>query len=217
MSTHVPEHPTDWEAQRDRLSALLDGQLGAAEAAELRAHVAECVRCTEELAALRRVVGALGALPQIRAPRSFALPLTSTLPTDGPAPLPIAAARAPRSRWVAVSQWAGAVAACLGFVILASTFLLGSGYAERSVASFGADYHGPSGALAGTPTEAPSAAPTPKSAQDAAEATAHAAVGAGQFVVATPTPVTAAHQPAPLVAEPADPRAVARTAGTTLL
>jgi anti-sigma factor RsiW len=218
MSTHVPEHPTDWEAQRDRLSALLDGQLGAAEAAALREHVAECARCTEELAALRRVVGALGALPQPKAPRSFALPLTTALPDDAPAPLSLAAARARRSRWVAVTQWAGAAAACIGFVLLVGTFALGGRSAASTMASFGIARHSPSGAEITNTAQVPAATTTPKGVQDAiASATARAASGSAPVASPTPAPTAATRQHASPSFEPPDPKAVARTTGATLL
>src|SRR5512142_1568263 len=126
MSTNVPEHPADWEAQRERLSALLDGQLSAAEAAELRAHVHGCAWCTDELDALRRVVGVLRALPQPVASRSFALPVATALPTVAPQSSTITA-RARPARWAGVTQWSGAVAACIGFVILIGTLFVGGG------------------------------------------------------------------------------------------
>jgi hypothetical protein len=220
MSTHIPEHPTDWEAQRERLSALLDRQLSPAESAALRAHVDGCAACAAELEALRHVVGALRAMPQPTAPRSFALPL-STERSDAPrAPLPIATARAQRARWATITQWAGAAAACIGFVLLAGTFMLGGGYGQRTAATFGSEQHAPAGSrIANAPTQPP-AMTTPTPAQNDASATRY--VGASG-PLASPTPTTTAqpttstsHLP-PQVAEEPDPRAAARTTGVSLL
>ena len=217
MSTNVPEHLADWEAQRERLSALLDGQLSAAESAALRVHVSGCARCTDELEALRRVVGALRALPQPTAPRSFALPLTTALPAGAPAQLPIAAARARRLRWAAVTQWAGAVAACFGFVILSGTFLLGSGYAQKSMANFGAARHEPSGAGITSASQPPATTATPDRSMDATSLTPRAATGSAATATLTPAPTAAPTERTPLAAEPPDARAAARTTGVTLM
>jgi hypothetical protein len=52
-------------------SALLDGELAPAERAQVEAHLATCVECTAELAALARTLGMLHALPAVRAPLGF--------------------------------------------------------------------------------------------------------------------------------------------------
>lgn len=52
-------------------SALLDGELSAAERAQVEAHLATCADCTAELAALARTLGMLHALPAARAPLGF--------------------------------------------------------------------------------------------------------------------------------------------------
>jgi anti-sigma factor RsiW len=222
MSTNVPEHLADWEAQRERLSALLDGQLGAAEAAALRAHVSGCARCTAELEALGRVVAALGALPQPAAPRSFALPLTSELPVEVPGLRPSAPART--ARWAGITQWAGGLAACVGFVLLFGTFLLGGGYGQQTMAgSFAGARHAPSntGYSTNTTIQPPAATATSAAMQDTA-ATPRIVTGAGPTST-TPAPsptATASTAYAPLNREPApppDPRAVARTTGASLL
>ena len=58
---------------RDQLSAHIDGELDAAAARRLEAHLAECEACRAELEQLRDTVGALGELPEASVPRSFAL------------------------------------------------------------------------------------------------------------------------------------------------
>jgi hypothetical protein len=223
MSTNVPEHLADWEAQRERLSALLDGQLSAAESAAVRVHVSGCARCTDELEALRRVVGALRALPQPTAPRSFALPLTTALPADAPPPRPIAAARVRPARWVGITQWAGAVAACIGFVILFGTLALGGGYSQQTAASFGATRHMPSNVgITNTTTTQPPAATTTKNAiHDTASATPQTASGSMPSPTTTSTRAPSATPAAsPFIREPVNPpdlRATARIAGASLL
>jgi hypothetical protein len=47
---------------RSRLSAYLEGELGAREEASLEAHLAECAPCTAELRALRRAIDLLHSL-----------------------------------------------------------------------------------------------------------------------------------------------------------
>lgn len=56
---------------REQHSALLDGELPAAERARVEAHLAGCVECSAELARLARMLGMLHALPAERAPLGF--------------------------------------------------------------------------------------------------------------------------------------------------
>src|SRR5262245_38749119 len=109
-------HLHDWERQREQLSAYIDGELSAAERAELQRHISGCAECQEALGELRRVHDLLAALPAPKAPRSFALPLDTRRDTHvpaqpaSPAPQRIAARR---SR-AGLVQWAGAIAATIG-------------------------------------------------------------------------------------------------------
>src|SRR5436305_6800440 len=59
----------------EQLSVALDGQLAAAEQAQLDAHLSTCEQCQQRLAALRHTVALLRALPQPVLPRSFELPI----------------------------------------------------------------------------------------------------------------------------------------------
>ncbi len=54
-----------------QLSAYLDEQLTAGEAAEVRRHLAECTACHEELERLRTVKHLLGALPDREPPQEL--------------------------------------------------------------------------------------------------------------------------------------------------
>ena len=56
---------------RDLLSLYVDGELPAAERAELEEHLEHCEECRCELAELRALVNALGALPQEPLPAGF--------------------------------------------------------------------------------------------------------------------------------------------------
>ena len=58
---------------RRDLSAYVDGHLEPPRHEALERHLATCARCQEEITALRRVVALLGRVPQVEAPRSFAL------------------------------------------------------------------------------------------------------------------------------------------------
>jgi anti-sigma factor RsiW len=113
------KHPTDWERQREQLSAYLDGELSAAERAEIARHLPTCAECRGELAGLRRVRTLLGALPAPALPRSF------TLPASGAAisRTPVAPSR---PTWYRASQWAGSLAASIGLFLLLGNALLGA-------------------------------------------------------------------------------------------
>ena len=58
---------------RSLLSDYVDGQVTESERDRVDAHLAGCERCRSELEGLRATVGLLGALPELRVPRSFAL------------------------------------------------------------------------------------------------------------------------------------------------
>jgi Putative zinc-finger len=117
MSTYA-EHATDWDAQREMLSAFLDGRLTAEEDEALRRHLETCSRCHEELNELRRTVALLRALPQPALPRSFALPVHVQV---SPAHAALPAAREGRGRvgspWPRVAQWAGGLVAAAGLIV----------------------------------------------------------------------------------------------------
>ncbi len=65
---------------RRDLSAYMDGQLDAQRREAMDRHVAECARCREELELMQTVVALLRRVPQVAAPRSFALPSTTPRP-----------------------------------------------------------------------------------------------------------------------------------------
>lgn len=58
---------------RGELSAYIDGQLPASRAGRIAAHLDSCAPCAEEVTALRALSTALRELPDVAAPRSFAL------------------------------------------------------------------------------------------------------------------------------------------------
>ncbi|WP_319405752.1 zf-HC2 domain-containing protein [uncultured Desulfosarcina sp.] len=57
---------------RNRLDALLDGELPVAEVERMKAHLGECQGCRQELAARQQIADALSRLPPILAPNHFA-------------------------------------------------------------------------------------------------------------------------------------------------
>ncbi|MFI5275090.1 MAG: zf-HC2 domain-containing protein, partial [Ktedonobacterales bacterium] len=124
MSTNITNHRTDWEAQRERLSAYIDGRLPAAERAALEQHLPTCARCANELAELRRTVALLRALPTPALPRSFALPTRPRVATTAGAPRPAASRSVPR--WAAAAQWAGGLAAAAGLILVLGSALGGA-------------------------------------------------------------------------------------------
>lgn len=105
---------TDWERQRESLSAYLDDELSASDMAEMRAHLATCAECQRELAALRQTRALLRALPTPALPRSF------TLPTE---PVIIGRARREPPGWSRPLQALGGIAAMIGLGLLVSTSL----------------------------------------------------------------------------------------------
>jgi predicted anti-sigma-YlaC factor YlaD len=113
-------HPNNWERQREQLSAYIDGELSAAERAELERHIPGCPECQEALGELRRVHDLLAALPTPKAPRSFALPLDTRLPTQ-----PATVQTAPRRSRAGPIQWAGAIAATVGLFLLLASVVAG--------------------------------------------------------------------------------------------
>lgn len=135
------EH-ADREALRERLSAYLDGELAAADAAALERHLAECAECRDEVTGLREVRALLRALPQPALPRSFALPETAATRVARPPaaewPLPEQPRRAPRpalaparrranvATLARAAQWVGSLAAAFGLLLIVATAVLGS-------------------------------------------------------------------------------------------
>lgn len=60
------------ERIRQRLDALVDGELPAAEVEWMTAHLGACPACRQALAARRQIAAALDRLPSISAPGDFA-------------------------------------------------------------------------------------------------------------------------------------------------
>lgn len=105
---------SDWDAQRERLSAYLDGELPAAERAALGAHLSGCAQCQRELAALRQTRALLRSLPTPALPRDFRLPAQ-------PAIVPARRRRPPV--WARPAQAIGTIAAMIGLAFLIATAL----------------------------------------------------------------------------------------------
>lgn len=199
-------HP-DWDEQRERLSAYLDGELTAEGAHALEAHLPTCPDCQATLASLRSVHTLLAAMPQIRAPRSFRLPVAAPAATLRPA-------AAPRSRqaWYPLTQWVGGLAASVGLVMVIGSSLLGSMPRGAMAPALGTSQNTTaSGAQATRAPYASDSAPTQASKDQSAFA-------------ATPSPTGVATPTAPerttnvTVAAPgADPRAIFFPLGAGLL
>jgi anti-sigma factor RsiW len=112
------------------LSALLDGELSAARAAELRAHRDVCPRCTAQFEALRRaderVRSALRApvpeedvrLARIEAQLRARLAQEAAVRAQPTRPLHAQAPRRRRTRWIVAAGMGLAAAAALGLTLL---------------------------------------------------------------------------------------------------
>ena len=94
----------------DALSALVDGELDPADDAAVRAHVAECSRCAEELAAIRRSRRVVRLLPGVDVPDDITARLLAVeAPGAGHRRFPAAVAQ--RRRLAATVALAASVAA----------------------------------------------------------------------------------------------------------
>lgn len=112
------------------LSALLDGELAPAREAELRAHVASCPRCTQQLARLARTDEALRALPAAEVPADLATRLRARIEEEGGrssargrssaarGAAPSRRATPRRRRWIPLAAGALAAAAALALYLL---------------------------------------------------------------------------------------------------
>lgn len=217
---------SDWDAQRERLSAYLDGELPASERAALDAHLPDCAQCQRELAALRQTRALLGALPAPALPRDFRLPAQPTI---------AATSRRRPPAWTRPAQAIGTIAAMIGLAFLIATALphmprtLNAGMAGGAETSAGSHQpvYGPVGtegaspAIA-TPTTSPTtfAASTDESATRTPNSTLqHAPTSAPTSVPSGSSPGSnsafTAQKGAP--AAPAEPFPVVPVAGFTLL
>src|SRR3972149_287209 len=100
---------------RESLSAYIDGELEAAAAERLEAHLAACEGCRLELEQLRVTAAALRDLPEVQVPRSF------TLSPER------AAARRPQTRAAAPLALGMRLAAAGVAVALAAVFVVDLG------------------------------------------------------------------------------------------
>lgn len=155
---------SDWELQRERLSASLDGELTDPERAELDAHLPACEQCQRELAALRQTRALLHALPTPTLPRAFTLP-----------PQPTLAERRHRvPTWTRPVQAVGSIAAMIGLGLLIGTSLphMIAQPSAAGAATTAGDAHTVNGAttappVVASPTGAEGSAATPSSAGSA--------------------------------------------------
>jgi hypothetical protein len=190
---------TNWDQQRERLSAYLDGELPASAREPLERHLAGCAECRRELDALREVRALLRALPLPALTRSF------TIPAGGAVPEPIVPRRAARSGRAGgliarAAQWTGGIAAAAGLVLVLGSALSGfSGFHAGGASTMSAagparpssTMHAPSGtrgpqigATSGTATQS-SATATPS---PTATASAAAAQGGSDHANSLPLP-----------------------------
>jgi hypothetical protein len=103
----------------EHLNAYLDGALDDVTRRRLERHLATCDVCPADLAQLRLTRDALRAMPVLRAPREFTLPVPLPSPGDRPSRAPSPAPVAP---WLAWSWRLGSLgaAACLLLAVVTS-------------------------------------------------------------------------------------------------
>jgi len=146
---------------RDQLSAYIDGELEAAAAGRLEAHLAGCEGCRLELEQLRATAASLRDLPEVQAPRSFALS-----PERAAGRRPRAGATAPLALGMRLA--AAGVAVALAAVLVVDLGGLagdgGSGTTRETASDQERQFTAPTDAAApdaeGAPTPATGGAPT---------------------------------------------------------
>jgi anti-sigma factor RsiW len=99
------------------LSAYIDGEVTAKEAARVEHHIAVCQGCAEELASLRWTVGLLQQVPAVPVPRSFVVRAADLEPEPG------RSGRLLPGWLVNGLQWATVATAILAILIFAFDFL----------------------------------------------------------------------------------------------
>lgn len=143
----MSRHPNDWEQQRERLSAYLDGELPPEERAALERHLPGCPECRRELEDYRTLRAMLRAVPMPALPRSFTLPATGAVPEPLPAQRnrPASArprTRAERSSVARAAQALGGLVAVAGLLLFLTSALFGapSGTASTAAGNYSSSY-----------------------------------------------------------------------------
>ena len=137
MSSGTQGFHSDWERQREALSALLDDELDVTQRRSLEGHLAECEQCRTELASLRRTRALLRAMPQPPLPRSFTLPVETAASVRSISAAP-SRSRQRETRSGALprlAQRVGSLAAAVGLVLLIGTWITGISNGGPSTAS----------------------------------------------------------------------------------
>ena len=96
----------------EQLSARLDGELPAGEAAELEAHLAQCSSCRARAQQLEQLHGDFPALEELEAPAGFAQGVMDRVRTERPAGRLIPLFRRPQFK--ALAGLAACAALCIG-------------------------------------------------------------------------------------------------------
>jgi len=174
---------------QERFSAYLDGEISPKEALAVESHLESCDSCRDELAEIRFFASALAELPEVEAPRSFAL-------TPEHVAAPATPPQAMRSLNSGLRMAGGALAAALAVVLVLdiggvvgndgevhdgattlqrnAAYDMASGAAEKQAAPIpetadGAGGEGGAGSGVGGPAAtatAPPPSPTPPETQD---------------------------------------------------
>ncbi len=147
----MPSQPVLTERDIELLSAYLDDALDPAEKAELEARLLVERNLRRELEAMRQTVGLLRAMPPLKAPRDFTLPLAIPQATSTLAHLPQPTSR-PRYR----AAWLGAAAAFFAFLFGGALVLQNSFTQSASTVASRFDDASSAGAsqVAAAPTQA---------------------------------------------------------------
>lgn len=190
MNGGIDNEHRNWDEQQTLLSAYLDGELTDGEQARLERHIADCARCQDALAELRRVRALLRALPTPALPRSFLLPESGSLPAPRSVPSPVTptanSPRSPRraqpSRITRAAQWVGGLAATVGVgLVIGSVVVGGHRVATNSQGS---------AARAPSSQNAPAATPHYNSTQRPSSTGGEPHASAAQPTAPTPTSTT---------------------------
>jgi hypothetical protein len=167
----------------ETLSALIDNQLSSDDTSASQVHLGTCSACALRRDELRSVAELLRSLPELEAPRDFAL--GPRVVADPPNVIRL-------QRWYAVTRAAAASLAAVFVFLAAGALYVDSQPVPRAATTSAADARSSlsAPAPAAEPQNVPPAAPTPALSRAAAPA-AQAPVGAAAVRSASPGPAGA--------------------------
>lgn len=116
----------------ERLSALVDDELGELERRELERHLADCAPCRERLEGLREVAGELGSLRRPAPPPALDLWVARRIALERSDRTPVPSWSAKLERWTTPSALLLPFAIVLGLAVVTYVLAHATGRVERA-------------------------------------------------------------------------------------